>query len=154
MRPNPPPSISSPALFASLPPLAAVALLAANDHLLKGSGLLPGWLTGKLSDFAGLFFFPLLLSALVALAFPPAGSRLLALDTAAALVTALGFGAVKLLPAADGAWEVALGTVRGVGRVVNVRDPTDLLALPMVALAVLWAERSRRRARIIARRVP
>lgn len=45
--------------------LAAVAVLAANDHLLKGSGLLPGALTGKLSDVAGLFFFPLLLSAAI-----------------------------------------------------------------------------------------
>lgn len=30
-----------------------VALLAINDHLLKG--LLPGWFTGKASDFAGVF---------------------------------------------------------------------------------------------------
>src|SRR5262245_66476670 len=44
-------------------PLAAVLLLAVNDHLLKGWGLLPAWLTGKLSDFAGVFFFPLLLTA-------------------------------------------------------------------------------------------
>ena len=45
-------------------PIAAVLVLTLNDHVLKGSGLLPGWLTGKLSDFAGLFFFPLLLAAL------------------------------------------------------------------------------------------
>jgi len=42
-------------------PLLAVVVLCLNDHFLKGSGLLPGWLTGKLSDFAGLFFFPILL---------------------------------------------------------------------------------------------
>lgn len=34
--------------------LGSLALLALNDRVLKGSGLLPGWLTGKLSDFAGL----------------------------------------------------------------------------------------------------
>jgi hypothetical protein len=45
-------------------PMLTVALLAINDHGLKGSGLLPAWLTGKLSDFAGLFFFPLLLVSL------------------------------------------------------------------------------------------
>lgn len=45
-------------------PLVALVLLALNDHLWKGAGVLPAWLTGKLSDFAGLLFFPLLLSAL------------------------------------------------------------------------------------------
>jgi hypothetical protein len=30
----------------------ALALLLVNDNLLKGSGLAPAWLTGKLSDFA------------------------------------------------------------------------------------------------------
>jgi hypothetical protein len=45
-------------------PLFALAALAINDHLLKGAHLLPKWVTGKISDFAGLFFFPLLLTAL------------------------------------------------------------------------------------------
>ncbi len=35
----------------------ALAVLVANDHALKGSGLVPGALTGKLSDFAGLAFW-------------------------------------------------------------------------------------------------
>ena len=48
-----------PSLLLHPLPLAAIALTALNDHLLKGSGALPGWLTGKLSDFAGLFFFPI-----------------------------------------------------------------------------------------------
>src|SRR5688572_15378792 len=43
----------------------ALAVLALNDHVLKGSGLLPGVLTGKLSDFAGLIVAPLLLCALL-----------------------------------------------------------------------------------------
>ena len=44
--------------------IGAVALLAVNDHVLKGRGWLPGWLTGKLSDLAGLYFFPVLLVVL------------------------------------------------------------------------------------------
>jgi hypothetical protein len=36
-----------------------------NDHVLKGSGLLPAAVTGKLSDVAGLFFFPVLCASLV-----------------------------------------------------------------------------------------
>ena len=48
-----------------LHPLALISLvvLVLNDHLLKP--LTPGWLTGKLSDVAGLLFFPFLLLALV-----------------------------------------------------------------------------------------
>ena len=43
-------------------PLSAVILLAFNDHYLKRHH--PFFLTGKLSDFAGIFFFPLFLCAL------------------------------------------------------------------------------------------
>lgn len=38
----------------------ALSVLALNDHVLKGSGLLPGVVTGKLSDFAGLIVAPIL----------------------------------------------------------------------------------------------
>ena len=38
---------------------AALALLVLNDHLAKGAGVLSGWLTGKLSDFAFLIVAPL-----------------------------------------------------------------------------------------------
>ncbi|MGE0631871.1 MAG: hypothetical protein AB7O96_05660 [Pseudobdellovibrionaceae bacterium] len=44
-------------------PLGAVILTAVNDHYLKYQ--FPGLISGKLSDFAGLFFFPLFLSALI-----------------------------------------------------------------------------------------
>jgi hypothetical protein len=44
--------------------IGALTLLALNDHCLKGSGLLPPWVTGKLSDGAGMIFFPLLLVGL------------------------------------------------------------------------------------------
>ncbi len=36
-----------------------------NDHVLKGAGLLPSWLTGKLSDVPGLIVAPVLLCVLV-----------------------------------------------------------------------------------------
>lgn len=42
--------------------LFALGLTALNDHYFKFA--YPGFLTGKLSDFAGLFFFPLFLHAL------------------------------------------------------------------------------------------
>lgn len=45
--------------------LFAIALLLANEHILKVVTPFP--LTGKLSDFAGLFFFPYLLAGLLGL---------------------------------------------------------------------------------------
>ena len=45
--------------------IGALLLLLINDHVLKGAGLLPGWVTGKLSDLAGLFVAPALLAVLV-----------------------------------------------------------------------------------------
>ena len=109
-------------------PLAAVALLAVNDHLLKGSGLLPGWMTGKLSDFAGLFFFPLLLAALARGALRLAGRagveppRALAAGTAA--LTGTAFALLKL-SAPFNAWVAGIWGV-------NAMDATDLLALTML----------------------
>lgn len=41
--------------------LFSIALLLINDHLLKY--ICPSWLTGKLSDFAGVFFFPFIIAA-------------------------------------------------------------------------------------------
>lgn len=122
-------------------PLLAVVVLVVNDRLLKGGGVLPGWLTGKLSDVAGLFFFPLLLTALARLAAwpllrrrPPLTRRLLA---GAIVLTAVGFAAVKLIPsvgyafAAVSAW---LEPLDRFARVVVVQDPTDLMVLPVLAL--------------------
>src|SRR4051812_3923935 len=84
-------------------PLAAVLVLAVNDHLLKGSGLLPGWLTGKLSDFAGLFFFPVLLAAVVRGAHRIVARRdlrdrrdLVAIAASAAIATGAVFTLLKL----------------------------------------------------------
>ena len=45
--------------------IAALVTLLVNDLVLKGSGLAPGWLTGKLSDFAWLIVAPVALAALV-----------------------------------------------------------------------------------------
>ena len=49
--------------------LTALALTAVNDHYLKYA--YPNFLTGKISDFAGLFFFPLLLYGLYEFAKSP-----------------------------------------------------------------------------------
>ena len=46
-------------LLLGVVPLAAIALLFLNDHILKAAW--PGLVTGKLSDVAGFVFFPFLL---------------------------------------------------------------------------------------------
>jgi hypothetical protein len=107
--------------------LGALALLVINDHLLKGSGHLPGWLTGKLSDFAGLVVAPALLAALLRLS----SRRGL---FAAHVATGGVFAAIKIFPDAARAFE-ALTALTPFPWSITV-DPTDLLALP--ALAVAW----------------
>lgn len=106
--------------------IACLFLLATNDHLLKGAGVLPGWLTGKASDFAGLFVAP----ALLALVLRARSKRVVAI---AHVAVALGFAVVKAWEPATRACEAALGVVVPGSRMWT--DPTDLVALPMVALS-------------------
>lgn len=117
-------------------PLAAVLVMTANDHLLKGSGALPGVVTGKLSDVAGLFFFPLLLAALLSLLLHLGRLHASgpAVDGASVLVTGLVFAGIKLSPVLNSAVETLWAP--------SVRDPSDLLALPMLGLSWAWMRRS------------
>jgi len=134
--------------------LGALALLIVNDHILKAAS--PGLITGKLSDVAGLVFFPLLVlsgwellqAALRGWHGPSARALFVAITT-----TTVGFVAVKTavdaaLVAGDtlgfAQWLVALPIhVLGgqaptpIQTSVIVTDPTDLLAIPAV-LAALW----------------
>ncbi len=126
--------------LASPLPLAAVGLLALNDHVLKGR--FPGLVTGKLSDLAGCFVLPLFVSA--ALALVTRWRRPARLAVGAAATTAL-FCAIKVSPQAASLVARALDALfcpLGAAPGRMVADPTDLLALPFVALAVLWAGRA------------
>lgn len=103
--------------------LGALLLMALNDHFLKGSGLLPGVITGKLSDFAGLMVAPLLLAVLV---------RVRGRSAWAAAHVAVGvvFAGIQLsVPFADG-WSSLMGLV-GFPWTITC-DPTDLVALPVL----------------------
>lgn len=118
-------------------PLAAVLVLAINDHWLKGAGLLPQALTGKLSDFAGLFYFPLLLVALlrggavlVGWAQPRAAGWVAWVAIAA---TGVVFAGAKLSLTVNALLSAHWGWME--------RDATDLWALCMLAPAWLWLRR-------------
>ncbi len=107
--------------------VGSLVLLVINDHLLKGAGVLPGVLTGKLSDFAGLIVAPVLLAALLRVR---TREHLLACHVATGLV----FAGIQLsIPFAD-LWSGLMGTI-GFPWVIT-SDPTDLIALPM--LLVSW----------------
>jgi len=112
--------------------LGAVALLLLNDHVLKQA--FPSILTGKLSDFAGLFFFPFLLAVSVGLFGRRAGRprRTEAAMAACFAVTAWCFALIKVDPASNVVAVRVLETALGLP-VRIVRDPTDL-----IALAALW----------------
>ncbi len=109
--------------------LGAVATLAVNDHLLKGAGILPGWVTGKLSDVVGLFAAPLLLAVLLRVS----SRRSWAL---AHLAIGAVFAAIQLSPSAAQTWSALMGLV-GVPWAIT-SDPTDLLALPMLLLSYAY----------------
>ena len=132
--------------------LAAIAVLVVNDHILKASH--PGWWTGKLSDVAGLVFFPLLAHAaweyVVAWSGRSRdGSRRVLIGCI--VVTALGFCAIQLWgPAADAyraglaglqwPYHALIALITGdaippIGRVHLTQDPTDILATPAVGIA-------------------
>jgi hypothetical protein len=104
----------------------ALLVLALNDQWLKHAGVLPGWLTGKLSDFAGLVVAPLLMAALFRAR--KASGQVLCF----ALVVG-PFIAIKVWPSAARGLEQLSRTV-GLGWRIWA-DPTDLLALSVLPLA-------------------
>ncbi len=124
--------------------LGSLAVLALNDHVLKGSGLVPEALTGKLSDVAGMLVAPLLLAVLL---------RVRRRQTWVACHVAVGavFGAIQLSASAAAGWSALMGLV-GFPWVITM-DATDLLVLPVLALSA-WGflPAMRRAARTNARR--
>jgi hypothetical protein len=117
-------------------PLGAALVMAINDHWLKGSGLFPGAVTGKVSDAAGLFFAPALIVAVCLGLFAifkrrPPFARHLPLVACAAV--GLGFAAAILAAP----FNALLAEVWLMKRM----DPTDLWTLPALAGAWVWMRR-------------
>ncbi len=103
--------------------LAAIVLYGLNIFVLQP--LFPSWWTGKLGDFAWLFFFPYALTAVLAWLLPEGWEeRSFAL---ALLISAAGFALAK----ATAANQWLVGSLEWVFRqpVSISRDPSDLLAL-------------------------
>ncbi len=125
--------------------LVALATLVLNDHVLKAT--MPGMLTGKLSDFAGMIFFPLLLASGFEHVGIRHGRRTIIVAT---IATGAVFASIKLSCFAAHAYRVAVAALQWpvhailswlagnetppLGDVHLVMDRTDLIAL--IALAV------------------
>lgn len=127
-------------------PLVAVVVLVLNDHWWKQAH--PSWFTGKLSDVAGLFFFPLLLDGLVEGALAISGRfrapSLRRLD-AMILLTGICFAWMKTTAIGGTVYGVGLGALQWPFRALAawiaghptpalakaglVADPSDLVAL-------------------------
>lgn len=134
-------------------PLAALAVLLANDHVLKPNH--PGWLSGKLSDFAVMVLLPFLVLAawdvvrLVRPNLPAAGPRI---AVASVVVSIVAFTVIELVPLGADLYRWGLGGAQwpfralaaavasqptpGLAPVALTSDLSDLLALP-TALSVL-----------------
>lgn len=110
--------------------LGSIGLLLLNDHVLKAA--FPSVLTGKLSDFAGLFFFPFLLAVCLGLGLDPWRVPKNYTGGLAFGLTFAWFAAIKVLPGANHLTVAWLTDLLG-APVRIVLDPTDL-----AALVVLW----------------
>jgi hypothetical protein len=104
-------------LVASAPFVASVSALLLNDHLLKRAW--SGWVTGKLSDVAGV--------AMVALGL----TALLRCRTVAFVATVVAFTLLKTVPTVT-EWAAAVIGGR------TLTDPTDLLALAVLVPLWVW----------------
>lgn len=136
-------------------PLLALLVLVVNDQILKASDLLPGAITGKLSDLAGLFFAPLLVvTALnmsawaIAQLWPvdvPLRSATLTQTALAAAAIGIGFTLVQVNPAVAVAYSDAMATLsfwNPTQAIPATPDPTDLVALVSLLGAFFYARQA------------
>jgi hypothetical protein len=137
--------------------LFAIGALFVNDHVLKR--VYPGALTGKLSDIAGLLFFPVFLQALWELGLAcrrPSWERSNRVLHVCALLTAAVFAVIKLTPFGAALFRCTFGAVRGLpAAIVDLlqgevprfalakltQDASDVLALPAILVGV-WLART------------
>ena len=120
--------------------LAAIGLLAVNDHLLRRNW--PSALTGKLGDFCWLFFFPALLAAVVIALAPARLSRRPERVLLGCMAfTGLVFVSANTLEPVRAWVESVVGLLTGV-RITITQDPTDTVAL--LTFVPLWIVASQR----------
>lgn len=123
--------------------LVALGLMLANDFVFRRFS--PSWLTGKISDLAWLFFVPFIAAALLAWLIPGQKHSPRHQNWTFALafgMTGCGYLLVKTLPAVNGLATRIFAMVLQANPSLAL-DPSDLLALPALALSA-WLWRSSR----------
>ncbi|MCP4580714.1 MAG: hypothetical protein GY839_03805 [candidate division Zixibacteria bacterium] len=121
--------------------LIALALLLLNDHLLKAA--YPGWLTGKLSDFAGLFVMAVFVYAVIDVITNRSGA---AKSKKSILLIHAVVGTAFII------WKTAPVEIMfaEINRFVSiplpsrVKDISDLMALSILPLSYLYITRYKR----------
>jgi len=118
-------------------PLSLIALvtLLINDHFLRL--YFPSWLTGKIGDLAWLYFSPFVLAAILSLICPSS------FRAKKIVIPAISFGSVLIVyTLANVSANINRSLVQFISNLLQMqfritRDPTDLLALPSIGLALL-----------------
>ncbi len=106
--------------------LVSLALLVVNDHVLKGAGLVPAAVTGKLSDVVGMIVAPAVLAALLGVTSRRGWAS-------AHVAVAVVFAAINLSPACARAFE-QLTALTPLPWAITV-DPSDLVVLPFLLVS-------------------
>ncbi len=116
----------------------AIAILLLNDHVLKS--LWPSPLTGKLSDIAGLIFFPALVIVVLGWALRGHLQNPRRVAGLAFLGTGIAFAALKGVPPVNAGAHSLAALVPGLRLQLSL-DPTDLWALAVLPPALLlWLQ--------------
>ena len=108
--------------------LLSIAVLFINDQFLKYA--YTSWITGKLSDFAGLVFFPLIVELIIQ-------NRKWSV-----FITGIGFASVKLTVVGNELYNMVYQkfySMLGWGEMVPlVMDASDCLALVALLIPLYW----------------
>ncbi len=109
--------------------LISIVLLLFNDHFLKI--ISPSWLTGKLSDFAGLFSFPFVVAAGLSLLLSKFNYTLRFIGLCAFVFVAIWFMLLKtFLPA--NSLTVQFASLLMGPPIKFILDPTDIIAIAVL----------------------
>lgn len=126
--------------------LSSVLLLIVNDHFFKYK--FPGLVTGKLSDFAGVFFVPFFLCAIFnigknthsKLCKRPSKSKFNSKQYVGSLILIfIPFVLIKTVPLANEIYQQVFWLIKI--PVHNVMDATDLWAVTMIFPGYLFAKK-------------
>lgn len=118
--------------------LLSITILLFNDHVLKV--VYPSWITGKLSDFAGLFFFPFIVSVILSISLSKFSISKIIIGKISFGLVILWFFLLKAVPLANTLTTDLASFLLGY-RTIFIVDPTDLIALlATIPAYIIWKQ--------------